>query len=268
MEAELLLAHVIGVKPWQLHVDPDRKIQKESVQQFEQLVARRSRQEPYAYITGYREFWSRQFRVTPQTLIPRPETELLVETALEIFSGRTERALKVLDAGTGSGILAVTLALELPCSTVIASDLSLHALYTTRENVAAFNLLEKVCLINASWLSFLRQVPYFDLVVSNPPYIAIHEKDTLSDDVLGYEPEMALFSGPDGLCAIRELLATVEHVLCPGGWFLCEIGSGQGQAAVEIATETGSFDKIEIKKDLAGHDRVLAARRFTSDKVI
>ncbi len=263
MEAELLLAHVLDVKPWQLHINTDRTIDKRSLHQFEEVVARRASHEPYAYITGYREFWSRPFRVTPQTLVPRPETELVIETALAIFSGvPPERKLRVLDAGTGSGILAVTLALELPCSFVIGSDLSFHALYTARENIAAFGLNEKVSLVNAYWLSFMRNKPYFDLVVSNPPYIATHERDTLSREVLGHEPAIALFSGTDGLCAIRELLSAVASVLFPGGWFLCEIGCGQGEAVVEIASKTGSFDKIGLEKDLAGHDRVLAVRKY------
>ncbi len=288
MEGELLLAHVLGMERWQLRIRHDYLLDSFQYQRVLELADRRAAGEPSAYILGSREFWSRNFLVTNHTLIPRPETELLVETALELVSAgelnslpqdplsyRTSKegdqvrndqdsSLFILDAGTGCGIIAITLALEIPGCSVVATDISMSALETAQRNIRAHHLWSKdryrrrISLVNADWLSCFRTGPLFHLVVSNPPYIGTHESGTLSIQVIDHEPAQALFAGKDGLEAIRKLIRTVPSVLKPGGWFLCEIGFMQGETTKELASRY--FDRVQIRKDLSGKDRLLTAR--------
>ncbi len=270
-EAEMLLSQVLSIDRWKLRIYPERRLTSQEYETFTDYVTRRFSGEPFAYIVGTREFWSRRFIVNPYTLIPRPETELIVEKALALVTEQalpasfSHEPLNILDVGTGSGILAITLALEIPGSSVIATDISLPALETTKKNLhlhglAARDAASRISLINADWLSCFREQPMFDLVVSNPPYIGRDEVELMSHDVTRYEPHEALFSGQDGTDALRILIETVASVLKPGGWFLCEIGFRQGPAVLEIARSTGKFDRTAIKKDISGLERMLAAR--------
>ncbi len=288
MEGELLLAHVLDMERWQLRIRQDYLLDSFQYERVLELADRRVAGEPSAYIRGSKEFWSRNFLVTNHTLIPRPETELLVETALELVSAgelnslpqhpsscKTSKerdqdkdgnanALSILDAGTGGGIIAITLALEIPGCSVVATDISMPALETAQRNIRAHHLWSKdhgrtrISLVNADWLSCFRTGPLFHLVISNPPYIGTHESGTLSSQVIDHEPGQALFAGKDGLEAIRKLICTVPSVLKPGGWFLCEIGFMQGEITKELASRY--FDRVEIRKDLSGKDRLLTAR--------
>ncbi len=271
LEAEILLAHVLSTERWKIHLYPEHTLATGEYEHFSRLVTRRLSGEPCAYIIGRWEFWSRDFLVTPHTLVPRPETELIVETALSLTAeGRLSSChghgpVTILDAGTGSGVLAVTLALEIAGASVTATDISMPALNTAKKNWRAYQdeglkVHSSVYLVNADWLSCFRREPIFDLVVSNPPYVGKDETELLSSGVLEYEPHEALFSGPDGLCALRHLIETVPDIMKPGGWFLCEIGFSQGDTAIELAQTCGKFDTMDIKKDIAGLDRVLVAR--------
>ncbi len=261
-EAELLLAHVLGLdERWRLRLDLMTPLDPSRYVSFFSLVDRRLAGEPVAYILGTREFWSRRFHVSSDTLIPRPETELIIETAMELIStGALHSCRYILDAGTGSGILAVTLALEITGSVAIASDISFKALEVARMNILEYGLAGRIGLVNSWWLSSFRLGPAFDLVVSNPPYIGENERYSLAREVRGYEPENALFSGPDGLDAVEGLLRDIPCFLNPGGWFLCEIGFMQGRRVLDLARSAGRFRRVEIKQDLAGIDRVLAVQ--------
>lgn len=286
LEAELLLAHVLGMERWQIRIRQDCLLDGLQYEKLLEFADRRVAGEPSAYILGSKEFWSRKFLVTNHTLIPRPETELLVETALELVSagkfnslpphpsscraiherdqdmGDKDSSLFILDAGTGCGIIAITLALEIPGCSVVATDISMPALETAQKNIRAHHLCGKdsataqISLVNANWLSCFRTGQLFHIVVSNPPYIG--ESEPLSPQVAHYEPDQALFAGKDGLEAIRKLICTVPSVLKPGGWFLCEIGFMQGEIAKKLARRY--FDRVEIRKDLSGKDRLLTAR--------
>ncbi len=225
------------------------------------LVERRVAHEPVAYIVGEREFYGRSFRVTPAVLIPRPETEGVVEAALEILgsaalSTRTDPP-RVLDVGTGSGCLAVTIALEAPAASVEATDISADALTIARENAvrlgaAASVTLRKVALTGGS--------SGFDVIVSNPPYVPLRDRPTLSPDVRDHEPAVALFGGEDGLDVIRVLLPEATRALRPGGTLVMEIGQGQASAVESLVTHAG-LDWIGARQDLAGIPRVIVARR-------
>ena len=203
---------------------------------------------PTQHITGVQEFYGREFRVTPDVLIPRPETEHLIETALGLHAKR------IVDIGTGSGAIAITLALETGAS-VVATDVSIAAL-----RVASFNgrTLGAAVPWAACDLASALRGSAFDLVVSNPPYIAARDKDTLEREVRGHEPEIALYGGDDGLDTYRRLIPEAQRLLTPGGWVVLEIGSTQGDAVSDMLV---AWKQVEIRNDLASLPRVIVAQR-------
>ena len=230
------------------------------VARFEALARRRRDREPVAYITGEREFYGRVFTVTPAVLIPRPETELLVDEANAALSrlslGSERRRAVVVDAGTGSGCLAITLALEQPGCRVIATDTSADALAVARENASRHRAGD----IDFRHASLLDGVPApVDLVVSNPPYVPDDERGAVAPEVAQYEPPSALFAGPDGLDVIRALVPAAATVLGPGGCLLFEIGHGQADAVRTIVAATPALDLVDIRPDLQGIPRCVIA---------
>ena len=230
---------------------------------FDAAVARRVRHEPVAYITGEREFYGRSFAVSPAVLIPRPETELVVEAALAALHERLAAGVtqpRIVDVGTGTGILAATLAIECPAARVVATDISTDALAVAAGNVRRLGADPRIELRQASLLGEDAHHA-FDLVMSNPPYVAERDRSTLMADVRDYEPAVALFGGPDGLDVIRALLPAAEHGLRPGGWLIVEIGAGQAAAVSRLLERSTALGLLRIAPDLAGIPRVLIARR-------
>ncbi len=226
-------------------------------------LTRRMRHEPIAYITGEREFYGRSFVVSSSVLVPRPETELVVDEGLAVLAERQaagRAAPDVIDVGTGSGILAITLALESPAARIVATDVSPAALAVAANNVTRFDIADRVELRQAAFLGSDAD-DRFDLVVSNPPYVAEHDRVGLMPDVRDYEPEVALFGGADGLDVIRALLPAVHRGLRPGGWLVMEIGSGQSDQIRQILELTMGLSLVKIADDLAGIPRVVVARR-------
>ncbi len=269
LEAEILLSHLLNMERWQLKTRGSKLIEPDLYSQLETLAARRLEGEPLAYLLGVKEFWSREFLVSSSTLIPRPETELLVERAISLCPDKNNPF--ILDAGTGSGIIAITLALELPGALIVATDISFDALCTAKQNLNKYadeisDNSSRIFFVNSDWLGGIKKSPSFDIVVSNPPYIGTQEAELLAPDVIRYEPRQALFAGSSGLDAIKELLGTVPDVLCPEGWFLCEIGYLQGEDVLEMARKSGRYDSCKIEKDLAGMDRMLVASKKASKK--
>ncbi|MBP6796530.1 MAG: peptide chain release factor N(5)-glutamine methyltransferase [Luteimonas sp.] len=253
-DAELLLAHALGRPRSWLYAHADTVAPAAEAARFEGLVQRRARGEPVAYLCGHRGFWTLDLMVTPDTLIPRPETERLVELALERLP-RTGSA-RVADLGTGSGAIALALARERPCARVAATDASAAALAVAGANARAAGLAN-VCFHAGDWFAALPG-QRFDLVASNPPYIAdgdphLHEGD------LRFEPSAALSSGQDGLDAIRTIVADAPAHLLPGGWLLLEHGWTQG-AAVRALLESAGFIEIDTHRDLEARERVTAGR--------
>ena len=222
-------------------------------------TARRAAREPVAYITGRREFYGRAFRVTPDVLIPRPETELAIDEALALLAARTPTSSPdILDVGAGSGCLAVTLALECPDGRVVATDVSAAALAIAEGNARAHGVQSRVSFEQAPLTG--GRVRAFDLVVSNPPYVAETDRDALPADVREYEPALALFGGPDGLSVMRELIPAAACALRPGGALVLEIGLGQA-AAVERLLESAGLAWVATRADLAGTPRIVVAER-------
>ena len=257
-EARLLLGHVLGRPPAWLIAHDDEVLDEAALLRFASLVARRNGGEPVAYLVGHREFYGREFAVSPEVLIPRPETEMLVDIALaqEVGAGGTATgAARILDLGTGSGCIAITLALEIPSAQVSAVDAYDAALRTARKN--AERLKASLRLLQSDWFSALAG-ERFDLIVANPPYIAATDPHLAAGD-LRHEPVTALASGDDGLDAIRRIVADAPEHLVPGGQLWLEHGYDQAAAVRELFAGAGWTD-IAQHRDLAGIVRVTGGR--------
>jgi release factor glutamine methyltransferase len=240
---------------------------------FEALVRRRERREPTGYITGHREFWNLDIEVGPGVLVPRPETELLVEETLSRLSARDEARgeppapadgsptarARIADVGTGSGCIAVAVARWLPASEVVGIDLSDEALAVARRNVARHEVADRVRFCKGSLLAGVAGP--FDAVVSNPPYVPEPDIEGLQPEVRDHEPRQALAGGPDGLDVIRKLVPDAAAVLRPGGWLLFEFGFGQADAVRAIIAAEPALELIDVRPDLAGIPRIAVARK-------
>jgi release factor glutamine methyltransferase len=257
LDAELLLAHVLRVNRASVLTWPERRLTPKQLTAFRDLVERRAAREPLAYIIGRREFFGLDFAVDPRVLIPRPETELLVERALEIARGVQPRP-KIADVGAGSGAIAVTLAVHLPSAVVYALDTSAGALAVVAENAQHHGVADRVCCLKGDLLKPLPEV--VDVLVANLPYVTTAEWEALPPEIRAYEPRPALDGGSDGLTFIRRLFADACHYVRPGGAILVEIGAGQGKAVADLARGTCPEAHVDLWKDYAGLDRLVVAR--------
>jgi release factor glutamine methyltransferase len=251
-DAELLLAHLLGWDQAALLTHPERVLSPAEADQFESMLRRRLASEPVQYITGVQEFFGLPFEVSPAVLIPRPETEHLVEAVLERF-GR-ESSPRIVDVGTGSGAIAVALAHALPRSQVTAVDLSSAALEVARRNAERHGVLERVTLLQSDLLAVLESAD-FEVVLSNPPYIA--EGEVLEPQVFNYEPRSALYAGPTGLEVYERLIPQARRVLKPKGWLMLEIGYGQSTALSRLLSD---WNEVSFLNDLQGIPRVVQAK--------
>lgn len=252
LTAEVLLAHVLKTTRVRLYVDLDRPLDKAELTAFRALLERRMAGEPTQYLTGVREFYNRPFKVDPRVLIPRPETELLVEAALHGLPRDTPGT--ALDVCTGSGCIAISLAAERPQATVLATDLSPDACALARENAQALGVADRVGVLHGDLYAPLPPDACFDVVVSNPPYIASGEIPSLSAEVRR-EPLLALDGGPDGLVLIRKVIEGARRVLKPGGLLAMEIGETQG-AALKALLQAAGFEDARVEKDLERRERL------------
>lgn len=261
LEARLLLQYVLGLNHAALILHWQQGLDSTVRARFATLAKRRLDREPLAYITGEREFWSLPFAVSSDVLIPRPETEWLLEQALRQARGAGIK--HALDLGCGSGVIAVVLALELGCR-VTAVDCSQTALQQTAFNAARHGVRDRLDLLCGDFFTALPANVRYDLLVSNPPYIAAAAIEELEPEVRRYEPHLALDGGKDGLDAIALISREAGKVLLPGSWLFLEIGSDQAEAAQHLfKTSTEHYDQVQVLPDLAGRPRVLTAR-FTS----
>lgn len=249
LEARRLLSHVLGVPIETLVAHPEHQVDGQAAARFRELVARRAQGEPIAYLVGEKEFYGRLFKVTPVVLIPRPETELLVQLALDRL--RPLRAPRVLDLGAGSGCIAITLALECPGAEVVAVDRSSEALAVALENVE--RLGARIECLHSDW--FEEVSGRFDVIVANPPYVAAGDSHL---HALRHEPERALVAGDDGLTELRRIIAAAAAHLHADGWIGVEHGHDQGEAVRELFLRAG-FTAIETHRDGAGIERVCTA---------
>jgi release factor glutamine methyltransferase len=250
-DAELLARHALGWDRAAWLASRRDTANSRFISEYDALVTRRAAREPVSLILGRREFWGLEFDTRPGALIPRPETELIVEEALEEVTDT--HAPLVADVGTGSGCLAVALATELPHARIVATDVSAPALEIARANAEKHGLDARVHLVRANLLDGL--AAQFDLIVSNPPYVKSGDRAGLGREVRDYEPDVALFGGPDGLDAIRALLARAPACLKPDGRFILEFGYGQEPDVVALARSAG-FDVLRIRTDLQDIPRV------------
>ncbi len=257
LDAEVLLAHVLGWNRARLYAIPEFEVTDEQREAFLAAVERRRRREPVPYIVGQREFYGLSFLVDRRVLIPRPETELLVERALEAaaFLGASAETLLLADVGTGSGIVAVSLAVNWPSGTVYATDASAEALQVAACNAARHAVSDRVVLLRGDLLEPLPQPVH--VIVANLPYVPTEELASLAPDVVDYEPLAALDGGADGLLHIRRLLARAGDWLLPGGVVLLEIGADQGQQVMRLVPQHCPGAKVELFQDYAGLDRLV-----------
>ena len=253
LDARLLLAHVLGRDHAYLVAHDDATLTPAQAETYGQLLARAAADEPIPYLIGHAPFFGQEFAVSPAVLIPRPETEQLVEVALEW--GRGRGPLRAVDVGTGSGCIAVTLARQLPAAEIVAVDVSAAALAVARAN--AYRLAPgHVALVCGDLLAAFSSG--LDLIAANLPYVSRQEWTMLPDGVKSYEPALALDGGTDGLDAIRALLPQTAERLRPGGLVLLEIGWRQGAAAAALARAAFPAARVEVRPDFAGHDRLVA----------
>lgn len=264
LSAQLLLAHVLDLPRLEMLARRKLSLRHDQWLLFQELVARRSRGEPVAMILGRKEFYGRDFLVTRDVLVPRPETEHLVETALARCPAGAP--LFFADLGCGSGALAVTLACELPLARGLALDISCPALAVARENARRHGVLQRMQLVEADFCHAPLRCDAFDLIVANPPYVSAIEYLELSREVRDFEPRQALVplqgGGAHGLESLAGLLPEARRALRPNGRLLAEIGAGQGREALRLADAHGPWRHATVLPDLAGRDRVLCLARM------
>lgn len=261
LSAELLLSHVLGLKRIELYTQYNKVVPQEQLDKLRDLVKRAGLHEPVVYLVGRTEFYSMEFEVTPACLIPRPETELLVQRSIEFLRKRTGPQ-QVCDLCTGCGIIAAAIAKNVPDAKVMATDISEPALAVAAKNLEKHKLAERIELRPGDLFDpLVPQLDVFDLIVSNPPYVSAEEYEALDKNVKDYEPRLALYAGPDGLDIYRRIVEKVSEFLKPDGALLLEIGYKEGPAVRDLLEKTGVFPSIRIDKDLQGHDRVVTAAR-------
>jgi release factor glutamine methyltransferase len=290
LAAELLLLHTLGKDRTWLYAHPEETVSEADAERFYKLLSRRAAGEPTQHLTGKQEFWGLDFEVTPDVLIPRPESEHVIEVALgrlavrEIRAGRkqtlTGDGLYIIDVGTGSGCIAIALAKELPGARIMATDISPAALAVARRNAARHAVADRIQfresnLLDALPLGARHAVPLLakvsalnttfvrssDLIVSNPPYIGRNEKETLEREVRDHEPELALYGGEQGYELYADLIAQAAYNLAHGGLLVLELGHNS-LPAVRPLLDLPNWTNVDVTKDLAGIDRVLAAERI------
>lgn len=258
LNAETLMMFVLGVNRAYLYAHPERELTTEEQARYDEVVAQRASGVPSQYITGHQEFWGLDLLVSPAVLIPRPETEHLVETVLELAKGIAKP--QIVDVGTGSGCIALALAHELRNAEVHAVDLSSEALEIARANAARLQLEGRVHFLQSDVLSALLTRHDFDFVVSNPPYVGHDEADKVQRSVFEFEPRMAVFAGEHGLDVIRALIWQAHTALKSDGWLAMEIGYSMSDAVLALLGPT-LWDETMVVPDLQGIPRVIAAKK-------
>jgi len=292
LSAELLLSHVVGLKRIELYTQFDRPVSKQQLDRLHELVKRAGRNEPIAYLVGKTEFYSLEINITPDCMIPRPETELLVERAIEFLRTRSVRNSTmgntlqkgrisngtpsgtqfVCDLCTGSGCIAVAIAKNFPNARIIATDICDAALAVAAGNVEKHQLGNRITLLCGDLfdpimpqLDIDKLVPDsdrgFDLIVCNPPYVSTAEYEKLDKNIIDYEPKVALFAGVDGLDIYRRIIEKADQFLKPDAALMLEIGYVQGRAVKELLEQTGAFAEIKIEKDIHNNDRIATAKK-------
>ncbi len=265
LEAEMLLALCLGLDRLQIRLRQENTLKVEDISLYNAFVKRRCSGEPFAYIRGSKDFYGRCFAVNSYVLIPRPETEMIIDVAIKVYramAGISDRDINCIDLGTGSGVLAITMALEIDRMKMWAVDISEEALIVAKQNACALKADEKITFCPGSYFDALSGLihPRFDLIISNPPYISGFEMADLPMDIRKYEPVQALFGGEDGLDGYRNILADTAGQINRPGALIMEIGYSQHEDVERMCKETGLFNSVRTHKDLAGRPRVVEAK--------
>lgn len=270
LAAELLLLHALGRNRTWIYAHPQEALSDDEAQRYFALVERRAAGEPTQHLTGKQEFWGLEFEVTPDVLIPRPETEHVIEVALDRLAVRQLRAgraqktdgagLQIADIGTGSGCIVVALAKELPAANFFATDISTAALVLAQHNAQRHAVAERIRFLESNLLDALHSLRSFDLIVSNPPYVGRREADSLAREVRDHEPACALYGGEEGYELYADLVAQSAQLLKPSGILVIELGHNS-LPAVQPLLDSSHWTNVGITNDLAGIPRVLAAER-------
>lgn len=260
LEISLLLAHILGKTRTHIYLSGSENVSENAGNEFTYALAKRLERMPLAYITGEQEFWSLPFTVSPDVLIPRPETEQMLEMVLSVIEDWSLKVENVLDLGTGSGVIAIVLAKEIAQASVVAVDQSLKSLKIAKSNVVRHGLAARVQCLCSDWGASVRNGEW-DLIVSNPPYVASDILHSLAPEVQK-EPLAALNGGKYGMESIYDLVFQVEQLLKPGGWFFMEIGYDQERYVEDLFQSIPSFEKVTVRRDHAGLPRVAQARKI------
>ncbi len=265
LDAEVLLTHALGISREEFWCNSERLLNEDETNHCEKLIQRREQREPLAYIIGEWEFWSQSFKVTPDVLIPRQETELLVEQLLKVIPPEKKKdPLQGLDLCTGSGILATIAALEMPASVIIGIDISSAALNLARENSLRHGVNNRITWIQSDLFGSLpveNESGRFDFILCNPPYIATEDCKNLQPEIKLFEPVDALDGGPDGLRFYNKIIEDSFKHLKPGGFLLMEIGDDQGQVVKTMLNQSNQFSPVTLHQDYSGRDRAVCAQK-------
>ncbi len=263
--AEILLSHQLDISRLKLYLEYDQPVGENDLGKYRAMIKRLAEGEPIQYITGVQEFWSMDFTVNRNVLIPRPETEILVEQVIRVYkeNNYAERpAVNILDMCTGSGAIAVAIASELKNAEIFAVDISKEAIETANKNIIRHEMTERITLLEGNLFEpFINNHKYFDIIVSNPPYVTEEEFKLLPGKIRNFEPQIALESGADGLSHIRTILEKASQFLNPGGWLLLEMDPGQIDRVRSIINSDDSYLNMAVVKDYSGRNRVVTAQK-------
>lgn len=261
LTAEIFLAETLQVGRIDLYLRFEQPLSETERDRVRELVRRRIRREPVAYILGKKEFWGIEFDVTPDVLIPRPDTEFLVQAALDRLPEKADRPVRVIDLGTGSGAIIVSIAATQPEHLYFGTDASLPALHIAAHNAEKAGVADRIRFFAGQWLTPMKAAPFFDMILSNPPYIPTGDIPELAPEIHSYEPLAALDGGTDGLRDIARLITEAPACLVPGGFLMLEIGYDQKDAVVRLAQQHPEFEDVQFIRDYGGHDRVAVLRK-------
>lgn len=262
LDAEVLISHVLNCSRADLYMQRERKLSSKQQKLIKEHIERRAAGEPVAYITGIKEFWSIPIRVTPDVLIPRPETELVVERALEIV-GKKDRRVDILDLCTGSGCIAAALATELPQAQITVTDVSKKAIEMAKRNLSFAK--GRVRFHIGDLFKALPKPQEFDLITANPPYVPTSHKRYLPREIADREPEIALYAGKSGLDFMARIIEDGSRFLKPGGWLVMEMGLGQTAKLQRSAEQFGGYGQVVVSEDLARIERVISLRKRSNN---
>jgi len=262
LSSELLLAYTLGIKRIDLYLQYNKPLNNKELKTYKELITRRANNEPVAYILQKKEFWSKDFFITKDVLIPRPETETIVEIAIKELKKNNNNTKNIIELGTGSGVIIVSLACEQENNEYYATDYSENAIKIAKINADKYGLKNKIQFIIGDWIKPFKFAPVFDLIISNPPYIPDADINNLQKEIVNYEPKIALEGGTDGLNSIKNIIQNAYHILKPGGKIICEIGFNQKEKITNIAKSTKKYTNIDCIKDYAGNYRFILLEKL------